>query len=300
MYACGAKRGAWQAASVMHCNRRSHSRPGRRTAAVLSRSGQDFGEGSELVAARSLSDVLRLGTAALRSDGGFAVLRGIAILCLIFFLALAVFLAIRPGPASRVSGAGRGKWATQKQQKFARGFDATREAPKTNPLAGTPEGFFVGKGSQRAYVQFATPDPVLRSFAQSVMEGGADSNAKGKELFLKICAACHQRDGEGKEGVAPPLDGSEWALTPGGRRLVRIALNGLEGRVRVQDKEWNISMPPWRENLDDNQLALVLTYIRTQLGSNRAGAITAETVAAVRQETAATPESSDGLLRISD
>jgi mono/diheme cytochrome c family protein len=228
-------------------------------------------------------------------------MRVIAILCLIFLLALAVFLVVRPGPASRVAGnAGREKWGRQKQQKFARGLEASRETPKTNAPAGPPEGFYVGNGNQRAYVQFATPDPVLRSFAQSVMEGGADSNAKGKVLFLRICAACHQRDGEGKEGVAPPLDGSEWALTPGGRRLVRIALNGLEGRVRVQDKEWNIPMPPWRENLDDNQLALVLTYIRTQLGSNRAGAITPESVAAARKETPATPESSDGLLRISD
>jgi mono/diheme cytochrome c family protein len=107
-----------------------------------------------------------------------------------------------------------------------------------------PEGFYVGKGDQRVYVNYATPDPVLRSFLQGVMDGSADPNVKGRELFMTICAACHQRDGEGKNGVAPPLVGSEWALAPGGGRLVRIVLNGMTGPVRVHGKDWNLPMPP--------------------------------------------------------
>jgi mono/diheme cytochrome c family protein len=41
-------------------------------------------------------------------------------------------------------------------------------------------------------------------------------------IFQKICAACHQQDGAGKEGVAPPLAGSEWVKAPSGERLVRM------------------------------------------------------------------------------
>ena len=117
---------------------------------------------------------------------------------------------------------------------------------------------------------------------------------------MTICAACHQRDGEGKEGVGPPLVGSEWALAPGGGRLVRIVLNGMTGPVRVRGRDWNLPMPPWRANLDDNQAAVVLTFVRSQLGTNHAGRITPEFVAAARKEPQAAPETSDTLLRISD
>jgi mono/diheme cytochrome c family protein len=173
-------------------------------------------------------------------------------------------------------------------------------AEKTNPPAAQPGGFYLGKGDKQVYVNYATPDPVLRSFMQSVMESSSDPNAKGKEIFLKICAACHQRDGEGKDGLAPPLIGSEWVLAPGGGRLVRIVLNGLKGPVQVRGRAWNLVMPPWKENLDDDQVAVVLTYVRAQLGSNHAGAITPEFVAAARQNPRAAPETADELLRVSD
>ena len=220
---------------------------------------------------------------------------------LLLVLALALFLAVRLGsrilfPAKAAHGDGAG----QRSRKSAPALNAPREQAKTNPPAGLPEGFYVGKGDERAYVKYATPDPVLRSFLQSVMDGSSDPNAKGREIFLKICAACHQRDGEGKEGVAPPLVGSDWVLAPGGGRLVRIVLNGLTGPVRVRGNEWNLPMLPWRENLDDDQVAVVLTYIRTQLGSQHAGPITPELVAAARKEARATPETSDDLLRIPD
>jgi mono/diheme cytochrome c family protein len=117
---------------------------------------------------------------------------------------------------------------------------------------------------------------------------------------MKICAACHQREGEGKDGVAPPLAGSEWVLAPSGDRLARIVLNGLSGAVRVRGREWNLPMPRWREILNDDQVAVVLTYVRSELGDQRAAPIAPELVATARQEARATPETADELLRIPD
>src|ERR1035438_238493 len=68
---------------------------------------------------------------------------------------------------------------------------AVQPAPAEPVNTNAPDGFFVGGGDQRTYVQYATPDPVLRSFMQSVMDGSSDPTAKGKEIFLHICAACH-------------------------------------------------------------------------------------------------------------
>ncbi len=45
--------------------------------------------------------------------------------------------------------------------------------------------------------------------------------ARGRMLYRSLCAACHQSDGAGMDGLAPPLHGSEWVLGPPDR-LIRI------------------------------------------------------------------------------
>jgi mono/diheme cytochrome c family protein len=172
---------------------------------------------------------------------------------------------------------------------------------KTNPppASAPPAGFYIGKDPP-VYVSYGTPDPLLQFFIQSVMTSADDPLAKGKAIYAKICAACHQPDGAGKDGVAPPLAGSEWVLAPGGERLVRIVLNGLTGSIRVQGRDWNLPMPPWKENLKDEEIAILLTYIRSSLGANKAEPIAAPLAAAARQESHPAPETSEELLRISD
>ncbi|MGO8696912.1 MAG: c-type cytochrome [Limisphaerales bacterium] len=175
-----------------------------------------------------------------------------------------------------------------------------RQEMKTKaPAAAPPNGFYIGKDPP-VYVSYGTPDPLLQFFIQSVMTGSDDPMAKGKAIYGKICGACHQADGSGKDGVGPPLVGSEWVLAPGGERLARIVLNGLTGPIRVQGREWNLVMPPWRENLKDEEIAIVLTYIRTSLGTNKSKAITAAVAAAARSESHPGPETSEELLRVSD
>jgi mono/diheme cytochrome c family protein len=228
-------------------------------------------------------------------------MRVIAIISGLLALALAAVLAVRLGWFHRSPAkAGHAVASRQAPRKAAPGPAAPRPPVRTNPPAESADGFYLGKGDERVYVRYATPDPVLRSFLQSVMDGSTDPQVKGRQLFMTICAACHQRDGEGKDGVAPPLVGSEWALAPGGGRLVRIVLNGMTGPVRTGGKDWNLTMPPWRENLTDDQVAVVLTFIRSQLGTNHAGPITPAFVAAARKEAHAAPETTETLLRISD
>jgi len=174
-----------------------------------------------------------------------------------------------------------------------------REQLKTAaPSPDSPPGFFTGT-NRSVYLSYATPDPVLRSFLRWVMGGSGDASSKGRAIFQKICAACHQQDGAGKDGVAPPLAGSEWVKAPGGERLVRIVLNGLNGPITVQNKTWNLVMPPWRENLNDEQIAIVLNYIRSQWGGQGAAPIRPDQAAAARQEPHPNPETSAELLRLS-
>ena len=171
-----------------------------------------------------------------------------------------------------------------------------RGGVETNPA---PEGAYIGK-DKLVYVNYGTQDPALQSFMKALMDGSYDTTAKGRAIFQKICAACHQADGLGKEGVAPPLAGSEWVLADQGDRLVRIVLNGMSGPVQVQGREWNLAMPPWRENLKDDEIAVVLTYVRSKVGGNKAGPIKPELVSAARKQLHPGPETAGELLKLSD
>jgi mono/diheme cytochrome c family protein len=120
---------------------------------------------------------------------------------------------------------------------------------------------------------------------------------KGRKVFEGTCAACHQLSGLGQDGKAPPLVGSEWVLAPGGNRIARVVLNGLNGPITVKSKEWNLAMVAWRDNFTDDQIAAVLTYIRSEWGNN-AGPIKPDLIKAARAEKHPGPMSSDELLKI--
>lgn len=106
----------------------------------------------------------------------------------------------------------------------------------------------------------------------------------GKELYAITCAACHQPNGLGQEGLAPPLAGSVW-VTGSPERLVRMILHGVRGPITVKGKLYQImqEMPPLGV-FENQQIAQVLTYVRREWG-HTALPITVEFVAKIRAET---------------
>jgi mono/diheme cytochrome c family protein len=115
---------------------------------------------------------------------------------------------------------------------------------------------------------------------------GADrALARGKIVFEAVCALCHGADGMGKPGQAPPFVGSEWVLDANPNRVIRIPLAGLNGPLKVKDQTWSLAMPAMGAALPDEDLAAVLTYMRSSWG-NKASEITPEQVKAVRAATA--------------
>jgi mono/diheme cytochrome c family protein len=111
--------------------------------------------------------------------------------------------------------------------------------------------------------------------------GGPDLS-RGKAVYENICGLCHNNDGTGKPGQAPPFVGSEWVLGDPSH-LIRIPLAGLTGPLEVDGQQWNLAMPAMGAALSDEDLAAVLTYVRQSWG-NKAAAITPEQVKAVRAE----------------
>ena len=118
--------------------------------------------------------------------------------------------------------------------------------------------------------------------------GAAAAAAQGKKVYETVCGICHGNDGMGKHAMAPPLAGSEWVIANGFHRLAQIPLTGLSGNLQVEGKDWNLNMAPMGAALSDADLAAVLTYIRGSWG-NKAGAVTADDVKAIRAVVAGHP-----------
>ena len=151
-----------------------------------------------------------------------------------------------------------------------------------------------GGFSKDVYGPFHSDDDVANANPQ---DPEAKMRAEGKGVFDNTCVLCHQATGLGKEGTAPPLAGSEWVQAAKGDRIARIVLNGLTGTINVKGQDYNLTMLAWRDNYNDDQIAAVLTYIRSQWG-NKGGPITPDVVKSARAESHPGPETSDELLKI--
>ena len=110
----------------------------------------------------------------------------------------------------------------------------------------------------------------------------AEQVAAGKSLFAGTCSVCHQTSGQGLEGVFPPLATSEFLMSDL-KRAIGIVLNGLTGPVTVNGKAFNSVMPPMSQ-LNDDEIANILTYVRNTWG-NEDRAVGADEVAEVRRTT---------------
>ncbi len=105
---------------------------------------------------------------------------------------------------------------------------------------------------------------------------------KGKQVYMGLCFACHQPDGNGLPGVFPPLAKSDFLLADR-ERAIRIVLKGLTGPVTVSGKTYDSAMPPQEAALTDAQVADVLTYITNAWG-NSGEAFTTDQVKAIRSQ----------------
>jgi mono/diheme cytochrome c family protein len=108
----------------------------------------------------------------------------------------------------------------------------------------------------------------------------------GERLYTANCAACHQATGLGIPGQYPPLVGSELVLGEKGygeNHLAKVVLNGLTGPITILGKTYNNNMPAWKDQMKDEQIAAILTYVRQAWG-NAAPPIGPEGIAAMRKE----------------
>lgn len=80
--------------------------------------------------------------------------------------------------------------------------------------------------------------------------------AKGKEVYAANCAACHMQGGEGVGGAFPAIKGSQVATGP------------IDAHVKLVLRGKN-AMPAFADQLNDVDLAAVVTYQRNGFGNDK-------------------------------
>ena len=139
------------------------------------------------------------------------------------------------------------------------------------------EGFFTKLQDDPVWV-----DP---NAAAAETAGAADAGGPGKGIYGRICAACHLGSGKGvPDNNIPPLAGS--ALASGdANKPIGIVLHGFRGPIERNGVKINGQMAAWKDQLSDQEIADVLTYVRGAFG-NSGSAVTPDEVKTLREATA--------------
>jgi len=102
---------------------------------------------------------------------------------------------------------------------------------------------------------------------------------RGELVYKSVCLTCHQADGGGVPRMNPPLIKTKWVLGDK-TKLITLMLKGMNEPIEIEDEEYHNPMPPHTE-LNDQQIADVLTFVRNSFG-NKASVVTSSEVKSVR------------------
>jgi nitrite reductase (NO-forming) len=127
---------------------------------------------------------------------------------------------------------------------------------------------FSGRTSESLYdpgttlAKMVDPDAFI---ADPSRELGEEELMKlGSQVFGRVCAQCHQAQGQGLPGTFPPLAGSDFLMADE-KRAIDIVMNGLRGPIVVNGVTYSSEMP--KPGLTDVEVAAVLTFVRNRFGN---------------------------------
>ncbi len=107
------------------------------------------------------------------------------------------------------------------------------------------------------------------------------SYGRGKVVYEKTCAPCHQPDGDGVPRMNPPLIKTKIVLGAK-EKLVQIIVKGFNEEVEINGELYSNPMPA-QPQLTNQEIADVLTFVRNSFG-NKATAVTVAEVITIRKK----------------
>ena len=96
---------------------------------------------------------------------------------------------------------------------------------------------------------------------------------RGREVYNKACAACHGVDGTGMPPAFPPIKASSISVGKPISRHINVVVHGVKGSA----------MQAFAEQLNDLELAAVITYERNAFNNNTGDVVQPKDVAALRK-----------------
>ncbi len=125
----------------------------------------------------------------------------------------------------------------------------------------------------------------MRGTAQEDFASSALGAGTGQQLYNRYCLSCHQADGGGVPRLQPPILDSAWVKGEPVPLALFVLTGGLDSAGRKESANHNV-MPAFPQ-LSDEDLALLLTYVRQRFGDG-AGPVSPLDVAAARSSTTTT------------
>jgi len=114
----------------------------------------------------------------------------------------------------------------------------------------------------------AQPSPAATTELSPTLDAG--DVARGRQLFLQNCASCHGANAEGAPNWTepdargnlppPPHDDTGHTWRHGDAELAKIIGNGMRD---VFNKTPELTMPPFKDRLTDEEIAAVIAYFKS-------------------------------------
>ncbi|WGT28232.1 c-type cytochrome [Pseudomonas marginalis] len=133
------------------------------------------------------------------------------------------------------------------------------------------------------YLKSLPGDPQRDGTPWQYVAADTRQDVPGAHTYATRCASCHGPDGKGQPEWMPPLAGATSALAKESASAINITLNGSQ-RIVAAGVPDAYRMPAFREQLSDEEIAQVLTYVRGTWG-NHAEAVDAKAVGKLRGHT---------------
>ena len=111
-----------------------------------------------------------------------------------------------------------------------------------------------------------SPEKLATEISKNEPSAPAGKEHPGKAVYAQYCLTCHQSDGLGVPGMHPPLTTGSW-VSKDSKELIAIMMKGLSGKIEVNGEVYKNFMPSHAQ-LTDEQLADVLSYVRSSFGNN--------------------------------
>lgn len=106
-----------------------------------------------------------------------------------------------------------------------------------------------------------------------------DALVIGEKIYGQYCVVCHMKDGAGIPGLNPPLIKTEW-VNGDKAQLIKIVLNGSQGgQYPVNGEAYPGVMTP-HNFLSDEEIAGVLSFVRSNFENNSDAVMPGEVAAA--------------------